>query len=301
MRLAEAVASHERAERAWAEVETQVETLEGRLEELGDDLRRRLLALYRLGGGGYLRLAFAVDEESDALVALRQLRFLVRSDLRSVERFRSTREELRSRQQELLTRQREVEAWVDAEAERRQELAASRARQQELIARLERERGNLVDRASSLRRKESRLSRLVELLEGQGGPELGGAPITEFRGVLDWPVEGEVVTPFGPRRDPRYGTMVPNNGVEIVAPEGGEARAVYPGRVLYAAPFQGYGYTAIVRHAGGGLTLYAGLRELTVERDDVLALGDLVGAVGPRLYFEIRIDNQPEDPLLWLR
>jgi septal ring factor EnvC (AmiA/AmiB activator) len=95
---------------------------------------------------------------------------------------------------------------------------------------------------------------------------------------------------------------VPHNGIEIAPERGGAAvQAVYPGKVLYAAPFQGYGPTVVVHHAGRVFTLYAGLGELRVGEGDVLELGDPVGTAAGPLYFEIRSENLPEDPERWLR
>ena len=73
------------------------------------------------------------------------------------------------------------------------------------------------------------------------------------------------------------------------------------GRVLFAAPFQGYGPTAVLHHAGRVFTLYAGLDHLEVAENDVVALGDVIGASSERFYFEIRVENKAEDPLSWLR
>jgi septal ring factor EnvC (AmiA/AmiB activator) len=47
-------------------------------------------------------------------------------------------------------------------------------------------------------------------------------------------------------------------------------------------------------------TLYAGLSELRRGRDDMVSLGDTVGLAADRLYFEIRVENHPEDPLSWM-
>ena len=69
----------------------------------------------------------------------------------------------------------------------------------------------------------------------------------------------------------------------------------------FAAPFQGYGQTVIVQHAGRAFTLYAGLSETRAAAGGVVSLGQVVGVAGDSLYFEIRIDNKPEDPRLWLR
>ena len=53
--------------------------------------------------------------------------------------------------------------------------------------------------------------------------------------------------------------------------------------------------------AGRAFSLYAGLSELRTRRDDVLSLQSIVGLAGGTLYFEIRVENRPEDPALWLR
>ena len=48
-------------------------------------------------------------------------------------------------------------------------------------------------------------------------------------------------------------------------------------------------------------SLYAGLASMRVGREDMLSLGDTVGLASEKLYFEIRVENRPEDPQSWLR
>ena len=79
--------------------------------------------------------------------------------------------------------------------------------------RAERERGVLAARAGDLERKVAQLAELLDLLYGRNPERLAGRPIQRFRGVLDWPVRGDVIAGFGPRLDPRYRTRVPHNGV----------------------------------------------------------------------------------------
>ena len=83
--------------------------------------------------------------------------------------------------------------------------------------------------------------------------------------------------------------------------QGAEVRVVFPGKVLFAAPFQGYGLTAVVHHPGRVFSLYAGLEELKVGAEDVLSLGQVIGIAKDTLYFEIREENRPVDPAQWLR
>ena len=48
-------------------------------------------------------------------------------------------------------------------------------------------------------------------------------------------------------------------------------------------------------------SLYAGLAALNVGKSDVLSFSDVIGVTRGNLYFEIRVDNQPRDPMDWLR
>jgi septal ring factor EnvC (AmiA/AmiB activator) len=57
----------------------------------------------------------------------------------------------------------------------------------------------------------------------------------------------------------------------------------------------------VVQHAGRVFTLYAGLSELRVRKDDILPLHTILGRAGSALYFEIRVDKNPENPRAWLR
>ena len=119
----------------------------------------------------------------------------------------------------------------------------------------------------------------------------------EFRGVLDWPVSGRVVQGFGMRLDPQYKTRVPHNGLDLNTRAQTTVQAIFPGKILFAAPFQGYGLTVVIHHPGRVFTLYAGLEGLRVRQGDMVSLGQALGPSTGKLYFEIREENQPVDPL----
>ncbi len=301
VQLSEATTALELAVDRVAAVEIQVEEMEAALAATRSDLGRRLAGIYRLGQDGYLRLFLALKPDDTLLPAIRQLRFLVRRDQLALERYRAARDELAAQRRLLAAKRREAEEWQGREQQRRDGLAALRRRHERLLAELEDQRRRLAERAEVLADKERKLTRLIASLVEDGPATLSGTPIQEFRGALDWPARGEVTAGFGPRLDPRYRTEVPHNGLDIEIPAGTEVRAIFPGQVLYASQFEGYGTMVVVYHPGGVFSLYAGLEELSVAKDDVLSLGDVLGTAVGTLYFEIRIDNQPEDPVAWLR
>ena len=300
-RLAEAEAARDVAVVAVEATEAEVARLETDLEEARSALKKRLVGLYRLGRQGYLRLFLSIDTEGDLLGAVRTLRYLVRRDAEAIRRYLESREALEQERQTLLARQQEAERWAGEERSRRDRMVAVRRRQQNLLEEAAEERRELTRRAEELETKARRLTDLIRALAAAEDTELEGRTIQQFEGVLDWPLEGEVTAGFGPRLDPRYGTRVPHNGIEIAVSAGTPAAAVYPGKVLFAAPLEGYGPTVVVLHPGRVFTLYAGLASLRVSSEDVVALGDVVGITADRLYFEIRVDNRPRDPLRWLR
>jgi septal ring factor EnvC (AmiA/AmiB activator) len=131
-------------------------------------------------------------------------------------------------------------------------------------------------------------------------------PIGPFRGDLPWPVSGAVLSRFGRANSGRFGTSIVRNGIEVATPEGTSARAVHEGRVAYAAPFAGFGVLVIVDHGNSAFTLYGHLSEATVTGGTMVKAGDAVGRVGlapageAALYFEVRIDGRPVDPVQWL-
>ncbi len=298
-RLSEAKASravlNERIERS----STALIRLEEELQTARGELKRRVAGLYRLGRLGYLRLFTSMRSEADLIQGLRLLRFLARRDGASIERAVSTSAEVSETKRRLVSRREAAEKWAAEEVRRRKRLTALRRDQSRLLAATRRERETLAARNEELLRKERRLSELIGSL---GGEELlSGRQMQDFKGALDWPLEGHVAIGFGPRLDPRYGTQVPHNGIEIAARPGDVIRAVFGGRVLFSAPFESYGPTVVLLHPGRVFTLYAGLESLRVEKDQEVRLGETVGLAGARLYFEVRVDNRPRDPLVWLR
>ena len=300
-RLDEADTALELATARAAATEARVVELEADLGSVRDDLRRRMVGLYRLGRHGYLRLFLTIEADDGLLPAIRQLRYLVRRDRRSVDRYLALRDDLLAQQTRLELERAEVAQWQAQEKERRDELATLRRRHERLLAKAAAERRLLASQASELEDTERKLVELLSGFVGDDQAPLEGTPIQEFRGVLDWPLQGQVRVEFGPRKDPRYRTEVPHNGIEMATGHGSKVRVVFPGSVVWAGDFEGYGPMVVVLHPGKVFTLYAGLQLLNVGEGDVLSLGDVIGASSDRLYFEIRADKQPRDPREWLR
>jgi len=123
------------------------------------------------------------------------------------------------------------------------------------------------------------------------------------KGKLPWPVNGRLVTRFG---DPRQGSVT-WDGMRIQAPNGSDVRAVHGGRVMYADSLRGMGLLIVLDHGDGYMSLYAHNDVLLHAAgawvnpgDSVARAGNSGGEKESGLYFEIRQNGQPVNPLPWL-
>ena len=100
---------------------------------------------------------------------------------------------------------------------------------------------------------------------------------------------------------------VPGGGILLAGRLGQDVRAASAGRVVYTGSgLRGYGNLIIIKHADSLLSAYAHNREMLVHEGQDVAPGQVIAHMGegrpqtPVLYFEIRLNGRPVDPLLYL-
>jgi septal ring factor EnvC (AmiA/AmiB activator) len=281
----------------------RVRQLETSLAAARPALAAHARALYKLGDMSYLRLLLSIDRPSDFFRGYRFITTLARRDNARVAAFRADLGALVAERAELEQRTRESIALRGRLSAARRDLDAQRGRKTELLASLVERKELNAAYVEELAEAESRLQRLLAgLAEGDVAVPLGA-----FRGGLPWPVEGRVREGFGRRKHPRFDTYTVHNGIEIEAGPDAEVRAVHGGRVVFADRFRGYGLMVVVDHGGKHHSLYAHLADVTVAAGQDVDAGTRLGTAGPEgldgpgVYFEMRYQGRPEDPLDWLR
>lgn len=112
-----------------------------------------------------------------------------------------------------------------------------------------------------------------------------------------WPVQGPMVA----------GNSSNEKGIRLTGKEGQPVRAAAAGRVVYSGSgLVGLGELVIIKHDKSFLSAYAHNKKLLVKEDDTVAAGQPIAEMGKSaaervaLYFEIRKDGKPVDPLLYL-
>lgn len=133
--------------------------------------------------------------------------------------------------------------------------------------------------------------------------DLDGVHFASLRGKLRLPVRGEVSNRFGAVRSD---TGVSWKGLFIRANEGNDVKSVAGGRIVFADWMRGFGNLIIVDHGSGYMSLYGNNQALLKNVGEKVSGGDTIAAVGNSggnessgLYYELRRNSVPFDPLSW--
>lgn len=135
-------------------------------------------------------------------------------------------------------------------------------------------------------------------------PEANSAPFVRQRGQLRLPVTGAVSGRFGAPREGGGNWK----GLFIRAQEGSDVKAVASGRVVFAEWMRSFGNLLIIDHGDAYLSIYGNNETLLKQVGDEIKGGDSIARVGNSggnpesgLYFELRHQGHPIDPMKWAR
>jgi septal ring factor EnvC (AmiA/AmiB activator) len=285
-----------------------VAAADAELAALMPEVRARLARLYRLMPLGYDRLLFSLEDARTFDRAARVVTVLARRDREQLERFTRLRA-ARAADVARLQRERDtLDMLTQRLAGEEAALAENAGIQQRLLADVRERRDLNAQLVRELAVARDRLEQSMAELTGERGATVAVAAGGRLRaGTMTWPVPGRVEARFGRQPSSRFGTMVNRNGIDIGADPGSPVKVVQAGTVAYADAFAGFGRVVIVDHGGRFYTLYGHLASVDVSKGAAVQAGDEIGTVGmaptgtPSLYFEVRIDGRPADPVQWLK
>lgn len=133
--------------------------------------------------------------------------------------------------------------------------------------------------------------------------DLSGINFAALKGKLRLPVRGDVTNRFGANR---ADSGISWKGLFIKANEGAEVKSVASGRVVFSDWLRGFGNLIIVDHGDGYMSLYGNNQAVLKQAGDNVRSGDAIAYVGNSggnetngLYYELRRQSRPFDPLSW--
>jgi peptidoglycan DL-endopeptidase CwlO len=314
-------AAQERLDAKQAELDRAVAELDGakkhlaavraRLERALVALRERLVAIYETGTPDMLSVLVDSGGYDELVNRTEYLNRINGLDEAVVSRVRELRDQVKRTVTRLRSAKNTIESARDAIAAEEQALEGARAAVQSRQAQLVSVRRDREAALATINEHENHVegdlaeiqSEIAAQLSASASAPLPAGPIRYGTGQLIWPVDGPVVSGFGPR----WGRM--HEGIDIAVPAGTPIRAADAGSVVLVqsdAESGGYGNFTCLDHGGGLQTCYAHQSSFAITSGSV-SQGDVIGYVGctghcygDHLHFEVRISGAPTDPLGYL-
>jgi len=267
-------------------------------------LQKRLVAFYKFGRSGYLRLLVTATSLRAFQKTIKYTKVLMGQDRDMLDTLGRQRDQVEHEVQDLkenMTRLEALRKTKDQGIASLQELIEKKVL---LLMRVHREKEFYGTAIKELKGAAQALSRAVVHLKSHEGHEFLRQGFAHMKGRLFMPVKGEILKDA---KLVRSNPFMHRKGVYITGSPGEEVRAVFPGRVDFSGWFKGYGQLIIVNHGSHYFTIFAHLDERFKEKGDMVAVDEALGIVGnpgweagAGVYFEIRKGGKHLDPKAWL-
>lgn len=289
--------------------QSRIGELQALLQREKGNIIRVLATLYKFGRISYTHLFLQVKDIDSLISGNKHLALLAHSQDRVIQTYSGALDELHTSERDQEIRRTTVQELLAGAQGKREELTRTERDNQKLITQIEENRDIHQRTIEELNQRAQQLQNLIkELIDAQSSLPFTPIPLMDVKGLMDWPMDGLVTSRFGLQTHPRFKTVTKNNGIEISPRSTNMVKAIHPAKVAYSDYFQGYGNLIILDHGLKYYTLYGHLSDFLVAKGDVVrtgqpiaVVGDLGSLRGESLYFEIRFQTQPLNPLQWLK
>jgi septal ring factor EnvC (AmiA/AmiB activator) len=293
------------------------------------DQQKRLAELikerYIQGGGDAMKLLLNGQNPGEVARNLEYYGYIGRARAELIRQHRDSLARLKALQDKTRQQNDNLTQVRQERVTQKKSLETEKGERQQVLYKLSEQIRDQRKEIDTLVRDEKRLARLIEKLakltaiklkpsapakpgekvDKVADASLAGLDFIRLKGKLALPVAGEILHKYGQSRD---GGGPAWKGLFIRARQGQEVRAVGSGRVAFADWLRGFGNLLIVDHGDGYLSLYSNNESLYKQPGEPVRAGDVVAAVGatggqdePGLYFELRHQGKPFDPIAWVR
>ncbi|MBI3903755.1 MAG: peptidoglycan DD-metalloendopeptidase family protein [Nitrosomonadales bacterium] len=318
-KLAELAQQQREAEQTLKQLQQQGhhldQDIQGQQTLLGNLLYRQYLG----GQQEYLKLLLDNRDPNQAAREMQYYEYIARSRADLLKTLRANLDQLHEVTDQTKQKSAEIASLQAEERSQKKTLEKGKRARQQMLGKIALQLKQQRREIGRLQRDETRLAQLVDKLSRMLAQPKGrnlfsndklpddhfdGSPFEQLKGRLVLPVKGLVSNRFG---SPRPDSTVLWKGLFLRAAADQPVKAVAAGRVVFADWLRGFGNLLILDHGKGYMSLYGNNETLYKQVGDVLRGGDTIAAVGNSggneesgLYFELRHEGQPMDPMKWV-
>ena len=287
----------------------KIRPLKQKLDKEKQSIEKTLVTIFKFGKLNFLEFMLRAKDIKVFLSESKNLSLLAQYQDKIIAEYMTTYNKLMEAEEQLEIKNQETSQLIQKARGKKSELDVQEKNNRTLIKRIENNKKTFLQ---AIKEQEERAAQLQTLMDKILKEEIifpfSFIPLYEKKGELPWPLEGDIVTTFGVKRNLRFNTRTKSNGIEI-SPRKKDTviKSVHSGKVAFADYFKGYGNLIIIDHGLTYYTLYGHCSEFFIEKGDMInaeqpiaIVGDFGSLKGVTLYFEIRHKVKPENPLNWL-
>ncbi len=311
------------------EVQARIKSTRTDVNRQQDLLDRMLRHQYMYGNADALQLVLDGQDVATVERQLQYFGYISRMRAGLIAKMKQTLTNLAELESAARVKKSELAANAEQQRKARASLQNERQARQKVVARFAADISKSRREIGRLKRDEDRLAKLVDQLakalaqqqrsEGRtpgrirkpgetvddvADASFVGRAFQTLRGKLKLPVRGELAGRFGSAREEGGVTW---KGLFIKSGSGQPVKAVADGRVIFADWLRGFGNLLILDHGGGYMSLYGNNESLLKQLGDTVPSGETIASVGSTggaaesgVYFELRHEGKPFDPMKWV-
>ncbi len=318
-KLAELAKQLSNADKNLDQLHAQEHRLSEKMAEQRLQLGKLLYQQYRSGKQEYLKLLLNSHDPNQAFRDLQYFKYIARSRAAWLSALHDDYDALKAVSAAAQVQHTELNSLRLEQATEKKALLKEQAAKQKLLGSISMQLRMQRREINRLQHNENHLALLIEkltkilaepksksLFHNDNLPDnsFDGSPFEQLKGRLALPVKGEVSNQFG---TPRPDSTVLWKGIFLKTSTGIAVKVVAAGRVVFSDWLRGFGNLLIVDHGKGYMSLYGNNETLYKQVGDELHGGDIIASVGNSggneesgLYFELRHESLPLNPMKWL-
>ncbi len=318
-KLAELTALQRATDQKLGKLQVQRNKLDADLAGQQSLLGKLLYQQYLGGKHEYLKLLLNNQDPNQVARDIRYYQYIARGRATWLANLRKDLSELDSISTSTRDQRAELASLHEEQTAQKRTLEKEKRARQVMLVKISQQLHQQRREISHLQRDESRLAQLVDkltkmlaepkstsLFRNEKLPDnrFDGSPFDQLKGKLTLPVKGVITNRFGA---PRPDSTVQWKGLFLRTSSGQAVKSIAAGQVVFADWLRGFGNLMIIDHGKGYMSLYGNNETLYKQVGDVLRGGDTIATVGNTggnedfgLYFELRHESKPLDPMKWM-
>lgn len=287
-------------------LQTSIDSLTVELDESKDNLRSRLVSLYKRGQFYELEVVMGAGSVAEVYDRIYFTRYAARAEDRMFDQLLAAKTDLEISEDSLLIYSSELHALIAENNAAQDSLNSAKRQKERKLNQVKTSRQSKQKLQTELEARRRELEKILASMEQQSKTSPGRKPtgtvIEKGRGNLPWPVDSrKLVASFGTITHPRYGTKTENDGIDIDCSGGKTVKAVNKGKVAYAEFLTGYGLLVLIDHQDGYYTLYGNLDRISVKKGQAVVQGQALGYASDYLHFSLTRGSDFRNPIDYLK